>query len=86
MVVNKKLKARAVLRLARVAARKAGYSIQEVAGRGKGSHQLYAVLDSAGIEVGRFTLTHHPRDLSWTVLHSIEDGLAHLFGEDWLEK
>lgn len=85
-MVNKKLKAQAALRLARTAARGSGYSIHEIAGRGKGSHQLYAVLDSAGNEVGRFTLTNHPRELSWTVLRSLEDGLAHLFGDDWLEK
>jgi len=27
-----------------------------------------------------------PRDLSWTLLRDLEDGLAHLFGEKWTEQ
>jgi nitrogen fixation/metabolism regulation signal transduction histidine kinase len=30
-------------------------------------------------------LTGHARDLSWTVLEHLEDGLAHLLGEKWTE-
>jgi hypothetical protein len=85
-VVNKRMKAEALLRLARKVARAEGYSIEELPGRGKGSHRIYAVLDSAGNELGRFSLTHHPKDVSWTVLRQIEDNLAHLFGENWMER
>ena len=80
------MKPEALLRLARKVARGEGYSIEELPGRGKGSHRIYAVLDSAGNELGRFSLTHHPKDVSWTVLRQIEDKLAHLFGENWMER
>jgi hypothetical protein len=85
-VVNKRMKAEALLRLARKVARAEGYSIEELSGRGKGSHRIYAVLNSAGDELGRFGLTHHPKDISWTVLRQIEDKLAHLFGDNWMER
>jgi hypothetical protein len=85
-VVNKRMKAEALLRLARKVARAEAYSIEELPGRGKGSHRIYAVLDSAGNELGRFSLTHHLKDVSWTVLRQIEDNLAHLFGENWMER
>lgn len=57
----------------------------EVAGRGKGSHQLYALLDQDGAHHGQFIVPQHPRELSWVVLRSIEASLAHLFGEKWME-
>lgn len=42
-------------------------------------------LQCAGVV--RFGLTGHPgRELSWTMMRQIEDGLAHLFGEKWMEK
>ena len=41
------------------------------------------LVDAEGNEVGRFGLTGHSRDLSWTVLESTEDSLAHLLGEKW---
>jgi hypothetical protein len=47
---------------------------------------LYRVLDADEMEVGRFALTLHPRELSWTVLRSVEDALAHKFGERWMEE
>lgn len=58
----------------------------EVAGRGKGSHQLYAVVDEHGTHLDRFVVPQHPRELSWLVLRSIEDGLAPLFGARWMEE
>ena len=58
----------------------------EVAGRGKGSHQLYAVVDEHGAQLARFVIPQHPRELSWLVLCSVESGLAHLFGPQWMEE
>jgi hypothetical protein len=86
LVVSKRMKAQAALSLARRAARKNDYMVAELPGRGKGSHRMYAVLDSKGREVARFGLTQHSVDVSWTVLRLLEDQLAHLFGEKWLEK
>jgi hypothetical protein len=43
-------------------------------------------LDEKGTEVVRFAVTGHKRELSWTVLWSIEDSLAPLFGEKWMEE
>ena len=57
----------------------------EEPGRGKGSHRHYIVRDANGNEVARFVVTGHARELSWTVLRSVEDGLAHLFGSRWME-
>ncbi|WP_304453266.1 hypothetical protein [Nocardiopsis sp. YSL2] len=85
-MVNKRLKARAVLALARRHARKQGLRIEEMKGRGKGSHQVYVILDADGERVGRFLLTNHSRDLTQGVLQDVESGLAHLFGEKWMEK
>jgi hypothetical protein len=47
---------------------------------------VFALEDADGDEVARFGLTGHARDLSWTLLHQIEEGLAHLFGEEWMER
>lgn len=58
----------------------------EAPGRGKGSHRLYMVDDADGVEVGRFTVPDHPRELSWMVLRRIENTLAHTFGERWMEE
>lgn len=67
-------------------ARKHGYRVTELPGRGKGSHRVFTVLRD-GAEVARFGLTGHgDRELSWTMMRQIEDGLAHLFGEKWMEK
>ena len=80
------MRAEPLLRLIRKVARGEGLSIEEIPGRGKGSHRTYVVLDSAGDEAGRFGLTVHTKDVSWTVLRQIEDDLAHLFGDRWMER
>jgi hypothetical protein len=59
--------------------------VTEEAGRGKGSHRVYIVRGADGGEMGRFAVTGHARALSWTVLRNIEDALAHLFGDRWME-
>ena len=41
---------------------------------------------SSGREVKRFGVTGHQRELSWTMMRQIEDGLADLFGEKWAEE
>jgi hypothetical protein len=67
------------------AARAHGLVVREIPGRGKGSHRIFAVFDRAGTEVGRFGVTGHRRELSWTVLRSIERALEPVFGEAWME-
>jgi hypothetical protein len=74
------------LSLVKKTGRNHGLRVELLPGRGKGSHRIYALVDSDGQEVERFGLTEHPRDLSWTLLRDLEDGLAHLFGEKWTEK
>ena len=85
-MVNKRMKAPAVLRLVKKLARQHGLSVKELPKRGKGSHTMYAVLDATDTDVGRFGLTGHGGELSWTVLGNTEDSLSHLFGEKWMEK
>ncbi|WP_028663261.1 hypothetical protein [Saccharomonospora halophila] len=85
-MVTKRLKPAKLLAITRRRARKLGYVVEQVNGRGKGSHLLYVVRDEHGDEVARFALTGHARELSWTVMRSIEDSLAHLLGEHWLEE
>ena len=60
--------------------------VRQLPARGKGSHQIYVLVDSSGVEVGRFGLTGHRRELSWTVLTRLEERLAPLFGEKWMER
>ena len=79
------MKAAAVLRIARKAARRTHHSIEEILGWGKGSHRTFRVLDTAGTEVARFQLTSHSKDVSWGVLRSIEQRLEDLFGAKWME-
>lgn len=68
-------------------ARKHGYHVEGLKGRGKGSHAVYVILDGDDNEVGRFGLTGHgDRELSWTMMRQIENGLAHLFDERWMEQ
>lgn len=86
LVVNRKMKPAQALQLVRKVARRHGLRVVEVPGRGKGSHHWYALVDSDGQQVGGFTLTDHPRELSWKVLTSTEDALTPLFGEKWMEK
>jgi len=85
-MVNKRLRPTALLALVRRHARRHGHVVVEAPGRGKGSHRLYIVLDANKLEVGRFAVPDHPRELSWTVLRSIENALAHEFGERWMEE
>ena len=75
------------LTLVRRLAREQELTVTELPGRGKGSHRIYALANSAGTEVSRFGLTSHgSKELSWTVLRALEEGLAHLFGDKWTEK
>jgi hypothetical protein len=74
------------MQLVRRHAREHDLTVVDLPGRGKGSHRLYTLVDSSGTQVARFGLTDHPRELSWTVLRGIEEGLAPLFGEKWMEK
>lgn len=74
------------LQLVRKVARKRGLRVELLPRRGKGSHRIYALRDVEGRELARFGLTEHPRELSWTVLRNLEDGLAHLLGEKWMEE
>ena len=85
-MVNRRLSARQLLAVVRSHARLHSLSVVEFAGRGKGSHRMYRILDVAGVERGRITITDHPGDLSWSVLRDIEAKLSHLFGERWTEK
>jgi hypothetical protein len=84
-VVNKRLRPTALLTRVRRQARQRGYVVTEEPGRGKGSHRLHVVRDADGEEVGRFVVTGHARELSWPVLRNIEEALAHLFGDRWME-
>jgi hypothetical protein len=84
-MVSRRMRPAQVLALVRKLSRAQGLSVRELAGRGKGSHRLYAVNDAEGIELVRFGLTGHARDLSWTVMTQLEEGLAHLYGEKWTE-
>jgi hypothetical protein len=85
-VVNARLKPAKVLGLVRRGARKAGLTVEQAPRRGKCSHEIHIVRNTRGDEVGRFAITGNSRELSWTVLRSIEEALAHLFGEKWMEE
>jgi len=85
-MVNRKMKPAQVLQLIRKLAREQDLALEELSGRGKGSHRIYTLTDSNGAEVARFGLTGHAREISWTVLREIEGGLADMFGENWMEK
>jgi hypothetical protein len=80
------MKPGAVLSLIRKRAREHNLTVHELPGRGKGSHRMFAVQDRDGREVARFGLTSHARDLSWTLLRELDDGLAHWFGEGWMDR
>jgi hypothetical protein len=80
------MKPGAALSLIRRRAREHNLTIREFPGRGKGSHRMFAIEDADGTEVARFGLTGHSRDLSRTLLQQIDDGLAHLFGEGWMDR
>lgn len=85
-MVNRKLKPAQALALIRRLARAHHLVVRQLPGRGKGSHQIYVLVDSSGTEIERFGLTGHPRELSWTVLTRLEERLAPLFGEKWMER
>ena len=80
------MSARQVMALVRSPARLHDLSAVEYAGRGKGSHRVFLVLDRDGVERARITVTDHPGDLSWAVLRDIEQKLTPLFGPRWTEK
>jgi hypothetical protein len=80
------LKPAQAMQLVRRHAREHGLTVVDLPGRGKGSHRLYTLVDSSGTQVARFGLTDHSRELSWTVLRGIEEGLAPFFGEKWMDK
>jgi hypothetical protein len=79
------MKSAQVKRLIRRTARNHNLTVEPREG-GKGSHQKFALVDSSGAVVATFTLTDHPRELSWTVLRSVEDALTPQFGAKWMEK
>jgi hypothetical protein len=72
--------------IVRKLARAHNLAVRQLPGRGKGSHEIYVLVDSSGSEVERFGLTGHARELSWTVLARLEERLAPLFGEKWMER
>jgi hypothetical protein len=74
------------LAVVRKLARAHHLTVRQLPDRGQGSHQIYALVDSSGAEIERFGLTGHPRELSWTVLTRLEERLAPLFGEKWMER
>jgi hypothetical protein len=84
-MVNRRMKPAAALSLIRKHARSRDLTVRELPGRGKGSHRIFALDNSKGIEIARFGLTSHARELSWTIMTQLEDGLAHVFGENWTE-
>jgi hypothetical protein len=85
LMVNRRMRPAQLLALVRKLSRAQGLSVRELAGRGKGTHRLYAIDDVDGSEVARFGLTGHARDPSWTVMTQLEQGLTHLLGEKWTE-
>lgn len=85
-MVNRTMRAAQVLTLIRKLARQHQLTVSKLQGRGKGSHQMFALLDASGTEVERFGLTDHPGDMSWTVTRRLEERLVPLFGEKWTEK
>jgi hypothetical protein len=85
-VVNEGRRPTALLTRVRRQARRHGCVIKEMSGRGKGSHRLSVGLDRNDLEIGRFAVPDHRRELSWTVLRNIEAVLVHEFGERWMEE
>lgn len=85
-MVEGRKSASAALRLIRRAARKNGYTVEQLPKRGKGSHKIWVVCDTSGTEVGRVALTGRTGDMSWTVTRSTESALESIFGEGWMDK
>ena len=86
LVVNRRTKYATTMQIVRRTARRHSVAVVEISGRGKGSHRWHALVDSSGMEIVRFSLTDHPRELSWTVLRNLEERLAPHFGEKWMER
>jgi hypothetical protein len=80
------MSARQAVALVRLHARKHGFSVIEMVGRGKGSHRLFQLVGPDGTEVARFGVTDHPGDMSAALVRRLEQRLAPLFGERWTEK
>lgn len=78
--------AQQALKLMRRHARRHGWAVAQVPRRGKGSHTVWIVVDEPGNELGRAALTGHSGDMTWTVTRSIEEALAPIFGEGWMDK
>lgn len=85
-MVNRKMRATQALSLIRKLARRNDMSIEKLKKRGKGSHQMWQLLDSTGSEVARFGLTDHPGDLDPALHQRLEDQLAPWLGDKWTEK
>ena len=86
-MVNRRLKPEQMLSLIRKLARKNDLSVRELPRRGKGSHTMYILVrDDDDTEVANFGLTGHPKDLSRSMMHKIEDQLESQFGKKWTEK
>ena len=85
-MVNRRMRPAQALSPVRKTARQHRLRVELLSRIGKGSHQIYALVDESGSEIARFGLTGHPRDLSWTVLNQLEATLAPWFGEEWTEK
>ncbi|MFF2832139.1 hypothetical protein ACFVSK_10275 [Cellulosimicrobium cellulans] len=75
-----------VLKAARKHARRLGMTVEQLPGRGKGSHTIWVILDQEGAEVARMGLTGHPGQMSQTVTRSNEENLESVFGKGWLDK
>lgn len=63
-----------------------GWIVQQLPKRGNGSHTVWAVLDSDGVELGRVDLTGHSGAMTQTVTRSNEHALEPIFGEGWLDR
>jgi len=86
LVVNRRMSARQALALVRSHARRYGFAVVEMVGRGKRSHRLYRLVGRDGVEVTRFGLTDHPGDMSAGLVRRLEQRLMPWFGEKWTEK
>jgi hypothetical protein len=80
------MRAAQAVSLIRKLAREKDLNVIKLKKRGKGSHQMYALLNADGVEVERFGVTDHPGDMGWIVTTRLEERLAPLFGDKWMEK
>lgn len=63
-------------------ARGSGHTVRPLTGRGRGSHRIYALVDSSGAEVARFGLTTQRRYLSRRLFAEIEQALGPLIANE----